>query len=78
MDKIEEYSYIESLDKWWETEPFGFDNPSTYNDVQFLLHECQEETRKIVFREIVTLLGDDFHKIMMPIADKLIKDMRKK
>lgn len=40
------------LDKWWNTEPFGFDHPDTYNGILKLMEEIRlatiEECSEIV------------------------------
>ena len=35
------------LDKWWDTEPFGWDNPDTYNGIEKLMEKLQEENKSL-------------------------------
>jgi len=42
----------ELLDKWWNTEPFGFDHPDTYNGILDRMDKVKETTLKEV-REII-------------------------
>jgi hypothetical protein len=33
----------ELLDEWWDTEPFGYDNPDTYDGILNLLEVLEAE-----------------------------------
>ena len=38
-----EKKYLKKLDEWWNTEPFGFDHPDTYNGIKKLLFDLISE-----------------------------------
>ena len=38
------------LDKWWNTEPFGFDHPDTYNGILQLMQDSQKQMYNIIRR----------------------------
>ena len=40
-------SNYKDLEKWWDTEPFGFDNPDTYNGIKKLLEKREKIIKKL-------------------------------
>jgi len=40
------------LDKWWNTEPFGFDHPETYKGILKLM----KKSRKQALEEVIEIL----------------------
>ena len=42
----------QDLDEWWDTEPFGFDDPNTYNGIKNLIKQerikAKERERELV------------------------------
>lgn len=46
----------EMLDLWWNTEPFGFDHPDTYNGILELMNEITAEARSRTIEDITAKL----------------------
>ena len=70
-DRMSELKQI--LNKWWnEEEPFGFDNPDTYNGIL----KCMQEARKgYVKLEDVIKTIEQYHYI--EVNSKLYRELKK-
>lgn len=42
-----DFKNFEDFHNWWRTEPFGFDNPDTYNAIKKLLTKRQKEIDRL-------------------------------
>ena len=63
---------MSELDKWWATEPFGFDNPDTYNGIKKLLKNRTKDIIKMIDKEIY---GDDCGDLYISEPGDLINEI---
>jgi len=47
---------MKDFEDWWATEPFGFDNPDTYNGIRDLLLKRENEIERL--RKIIKEIND--------------------